>query len=67
MNKATTNHFTRAFGNAMLAAALLMSTSGHHGKLKRTFSLPVKEAHNCQTKEKPLRGNALSFCFKSFT
>ena len=29
MNKATTNHFTCAFGNAMLAAALLMSTGGH--------------------------------------
>ena len=52
--------------NAMLAAALLMSTSGHHEKMKRTFSLPVNEARNCQTKEKPLRGNALSFCFKSF-
>ena len=34
MNKATTKDFTRAFGNAMLAAALLMSTSGHHVKIK---------------------------------
>lgn len=53
MNKATTNHFTRAFGNAMLAVTLLMSASGHHGNLKRTFSQPVNEARNCQTKEKP--------------
>ena len=29
MNKTTIKDFARAFGNAMLAAALLMSTSGH--------------------------------------
>ncbi len=46
--------------NAMLAAALLMSTSGHHGKLKRTLSLPVNEARNCQMKgETPARQCAL--------
>ena len=34
MNKTTIKDFARAFGNAMLAAALLMSTSGHHVKNK---------------------------------
>ena len=50
MNKATTNNFTRAFGNAMLAAALLMSTQGHHVKNGRETFLTVNETRHCQMK-----------------
>lgn len=50
----------------LLAAGLSVSTGGHLLKFMRTFSLPVSEAQNLHKKEKPLRGNVLSFCFNSF-
>jgi len=50
----------------MLAAALSVSTRGHLLKIMLTLSLPVSEAQNLHKKEKPLRGNALSFVLNSF-
>jgi hypothetical protein len=35
-------------------------------KLKRTLAIPVNPTQNLHKKEKPLRGNALSFALKSF-
>lgn len=67
MNKTVTNHFTRAFGKAMLAAALLMSTGGHHEIIKaQIFFVCQMKRVTVKRKRKPLRGNALAFVLKSF-
>ncbi len=50
----------------MLAAALLMSTHGHHHEIKEHIVYTCQPSANLHKKEKPLRGNALSFALKSF-